>query len=105
MAKTLSEEDIDSIAQRVVRLIGEKLTAMPSACAPPQNAGPGEKLDRTIQSRLAYTKKELCAEIGLSPTTIWRLELLGRIKPVPGMKHKIYSRAEVMRFLAGERSK
>ena len=50
--------------------------------------------------RLAYTKYELCASLSLSPITLWRLEKRGLIHPIAGIRHKLYSVAEVKRFLA-----
>ena len=50
--------------------------------------------------RLAYTKKELLVSLSLSPVTLWRLEKRGLIHPIAGIRHKIYSVAEVKRFLA-----
>ena len=51
--------------------------------------------------RLAYTKKELLVSLSLSPVTLWRLEKRGLIHAVTGIRHKLYSVAEVKRFLAG----
>lgn len=51
--------------------------------------------------RLTYNKRELCAALGLKPTTIYKLEVIGRLVPIPGIRHKIYSRAAVEKFLAG----
>lgn len=51
--------------------------------------------------RLAYTRQELCEALKVSAVTLWRLERTGRIRPVPGVRHKLYSIAEVQRFLAG----
>ncbi len=51
--------------------------------------------------RLAYTKAELCAATGLAPITIWRLEKKGLLRPVPGIRHRLYSVAAVHRFLNG----
>ncbi len=50
--------------------------------------------------RLAYTKDELCTSLSLSPITLWRLEKRGLIHAVAGIRHKLYSVAEVKRFLA-----
>lgn len=50
--------------------------------------------------RLAYTKDELCTSLSLSPITLWRLEKRGLIHAVTGIRHKLYSVAEVKRFLA-----
>ena len=50
--------------------------------------------------RLVYTKDELCTSLSLSPITLWRLEKRGLIHAVTGIRHKLYSVAEVKRFLA-----
>ena len=50
--------------------------------------------------RLAYTKEELCTSLSLSPITLWRLEKRGLIHSIAGIRHKLYSVAEVKRFLA-----
>jgi hypothetical protein len=64
-----------------------------------------EKSKPQAPVRLAYTVKQLAAELGLSPVTIRRLEARRLIKSVPGIRHRIYSHAEVQRFLAGDRAK
>jgi hypothetical protein len=51
--------------------------------------------------RLTFTKKETQAVTGLSATSLWRLEVRGLLKPIPGIRHKIYSRAAVEKFVAG----
>jgi hypothetical protein len=44
----------------------------------------------------------LLAELSISSTTLWRLEVLGQLRAVPGLRHKLYARAEVERFLKVE---
>ena len=61
-----------------------------------------EQTGNATVEKLAYNKRELCAALGLCDTTLWRLEKLGRLNPVPGIRHKLYSKAEVARFLAGK---
>lgn len=51
--------------------------------------------------RLTYTKAELCKALGLSNTTLWRLEQRGLLKPLAGLRHKIYPVTAVEKFLAG----
>jgi len=65
----------------------------------------GDAFDNIPQlpPKLAYTIKELCAELSLSPDTIYKLECSGRLKAIPGVRRKIYSNAEVQRFLRGDR--
>lgn len=101
----LSKEEIEAIACRVVQLMGERLSLLP---APPDAQIQGPKSDHAlpqIPTRLAYTKKELCAELGLGPTTIWRLEVRGLLKSIPDIRRKLYSRSEVDRLLAGKTGK
>lgn len=52
--------------------------------------------------RLTYTKAELCKALRLSPTTLWRLEKKGLLEPIPGLRHKIFSRNAVERFIDGK---
>jgi len=52
--------------------------------------------------KLAYSTAELCAAVGISRVTAYRLEKRGLLRPVPGLRHKIYSREEVARFLSGK---
>lgn len=51
--------------------------------------------------RLAYNTRELATAIGISPVSIWRLRQRGLLNPIPGLRHKLFSRAEVDRFLRG----
>lgn len=104
MSRTLSNEDVDAIALAVVDLAVRRLTAPPPPVAQ-------ESADRThaflghdseVRPKLSYTAKELCAELSLSRDTIYKLEISGRLKSVPGIRHKIFSRDEVARFLNGE---
>jgi excisionase family DNA binding protein len=57
-----------------------------------------------LRPKLTYTAKELCAELSLSRDTIYKLESAGRLKAIPGIRHKIFSRAEVERLLRGDRA-
>jgi hypothetical protein len=53
--------------------------------------------------KLAFSKTELAASLGLSQVTLWRLEKRGLLKSVVGIRNKRYARAEVERFLEGRR--
>ena len=53
-------------------------------------------------ARIVYSKAELCEVLQISPVSAWRLEKRGLLMPVPGLRHKIYARAAVDRFLAGK---
>jgi hypothetical protein len=50
--------------------------------------------------RLAYTAAETCAALGISATTLWRLERLGLLTPVRHLRHRLYARSEIERFLS-----
>lgn len=49
--------------------------------------------------KLAYNADEACAALGIKRTTLWRFERRGLIAPVSGIRHKLYSVAEIKRFL------
>lgn len=55
-----------------------------------------------VLERLVYNRIELGQVLGLCETSIWRLERRGLIKPVPGLRHKLYSVEAVKRFIAGK---
>jgi hypothetical protein len=105
MARTLTDEDVGLIANRVVWLLGERLTtrAVPPAPGPPQQEP--ERATPQLPPRLAYTIKELSSESGISRVSIYRLEARGLLRPNPALRHKLNSRAEVERFLALDRAK
>lgn len=50
--------------------------------------------------RFTYTKAELAKALGLSSITIYRLEQRGLLHPVQGIRHKLFTIAEVDAFLA-----
>lgn len=100
MTRSLSDEDVESVDRRVVALIGEKIVAerpLPHEANPPAP----QALKEEVPVRMTYTIKQLAAELSLSPVSIYRLEVRGLIKSVLGIRRKIYTRAEVERFLAG----
>jgi hypothetical protein len=87
VARTLTDEDIDAIADRVVALIGKRLNA-----AAPTVVAPAPVPVTTAKApKLAYTKKELAEELSVSPISIWRLEQRGLLRSVPGLRTKLYS--------------
>lgn len=49
-----------------------------------------------------FTGDEVMAAIGISDTTLWRLEAQGHLKRAPGLHVRRYSRKTVMAFLNGE---
>lgn len=100
MARTLSDEDVDAVATRVVDMIVLRLSAPkpPEAAPPPAPPSPPAK---PLAPKLAYTLKELSDELGISKVSIYRFEIRGLLKPLPYFRHKVFSREEVERFLAG----
>lgn len=98
MARTLSDEDIDAIADQVIERLAETLTRKPVLVEKPPPAAPPQ-ITLTPAPKLAFTRKELCAELSMSVASITRLEQRGLIKPVLGLRTKLYSRTEVERYL------
>lgn len=52
--------------------------------------------------RLVLNRREACVALGLSATSMWRLEARGLIRPVPHLRTKLYSLVELQRFLNQE---
>lgn len=100
MGRTLSDEDVDAIARRLLKLIGDRFliedVSVPSA---PPAATPTPMLPK-VTPKLAYSLKELSAELGISKASIYRLTYRGLLKPLPHLRTKLFARAEVERFLA-----
>lgn len=97
MTRTLSDDDIDAIASRVVEMLSRRLANPPQPPPPPQQPAPTP----TLAPKLAYTLKELSAELGISRVSLYRFEVRGLLKPLPYFRHKVFSREEVERFLSG----
>ena len=100
MDTSLTDSDLDRIAVRVVGLIAGRLSLTTPSVAEASN--PHEYSGPQPPVRLVYSLKELASELGVSRVTIYRLEVRGLIKCVPGIRHKLYSKLEVERFLAGK---
>lgn len=98
MPQTLSDDDVEAIAQRVVQIIATRL----GSSGPNRETQPAPTAPAPTTEKLAYPIEELMAELGVSRTTIWRWEALGLLKPVPYLRHKIFARSEVERFLKGQ---
>jgi len=49
--------------------------------------------------RLAYTRKETAAALGVTPITIDRLARKGLLRPSRGMRRPLYTIREIERFL------
>ena len=68
-------------------------------------SGKNEAPTAPLTERLAYSLSDLKSVTGLSTTTVWRLEKRGLLRPVAGIRSKLYSRAAVDAFLSGSTSK
>jgi hypothetical protein len=98
MPQSLSDDDVEAIAQRVVQIIATRL----GSSDPKPESRPATPAPAPIKHKLVYPLDELMAELGVCKTTVWRWEALGLLKPVPYLRHKIYAREEVERFLKGQ---
>lgn len=54
--------------------------------------------------RIAYNAAEACKALGVSSVTLWRLEKRGVLKPIPGLRHRLYSVESLRRFAATGRA-
>ena len=98
MARTLSDDDIEAIGQRVIQIMGKRLGSF----EPKQENQSATLAPAPTFQKMAYSIEELMAELGVSRTTVWRWETLGLLKPIPYIRHKIYPRDEIERFLKGQ---
>jgi DNA-binding XRE family transcriptional regulator len=58
-----------------------------------------EQSTRSTKARLAYSRNELAALLGISARSLKRLEDRGLIKSSKALRTKLYPHHEVMRFL------
>jgi hypothetical protein len=58
-----------------------------------------QKSEPAIIERLTYTTKETCTALGVSSTTLWRIQARGLLHPIPGMRNKLFSVAAIHRFV------
>ena len=102
MGRTLTDEDLDAIAVRVVKIMAARLPEpalpLPQALPPPPAAAQPAK-DAPV--KLTYSLKELSEELGLSKASIYRLGARGLLRPLPYLRAKHFTRQEVDRFLGG----
>jgi len=97
MARTLTDDDVKALAVQLVDVLTQRLSAPPPAREEPTTSAP------QLKPKLAFTLKELSEELGLSKATLYRLEARGLLKSLPHLRHKVFARKEVERFLAAER--
>ena len=102
MPRILSDEDVEAIALRLVQNVCARLMAeeKPREVQPPPPPPAPPEPKMTVQPKLAYTVSELSAELGISKPTIYRLVYRRLLKPLPYLRHKVFPRTEVERFLA-----
>jgi hypothetical protein len=66
---------------------------------PAQETETREARVATDVERLTYNRAEVEHALGISTTTVWRLEKLGVIQPLLGLgRHKLYSVAAIRRL-------
>lgn len=58
-----------------------------------------------VQTKLAYTRDEAAAQLGLHPITISRLTERGELRPSRATRRPLYSHEELQRFLRDTASK
>jgi predicted DNA-binding transcriptional regulator AlpA len=104
MGKTLSDEDVEAIALRVVHIMGTRLGVIEPPAQPPPPPVPPES-PKQLPQKPTFTLNELSKELGLSKASIYRLTARRLLLPLPYLRIKIYSRAEVERFLRGPSGK
>ena len=51
--------------------------------------------------RLTYSTREACTALGVSPVTLWRLEKRGLLRPVAGLRTKLWPITELKAFVEG----
>jgi predicted DNA-binding transcriptional regulator AlpA len=55
--------------------------------------------------RLAFNLKETAATLGISEVSVWRLEKRGLLRPSRALRHPLWARSEIERFLADTQAK
>jgi len=96
MARTLTDDDVTAIADRILLVLSKRLSEPALPPAPPAPPSPPAKI---VPPKLAFTLAELAKELGVSKASVYRLEQRGLIKSLAYLRTKIYSRQEVERFL------
>ncbi len=100
MTRTLTDEDVNAIAERILVLMAERLGKRPEPAPAPAPPIAPREAPTPKASKLGYTLAELGEELGMSKATIYRLTTRGLLRPLPYIRTKIFTRQEVERFLA-----
>lgn len=59
--------------------------------------------DKPQVEALACRRREACRLLGgISTVSLWRLEKRGLIRPVPGLRHKLYAIQSLRDFVSGK---
>jgi hypothetical protein len=58
-----------------------------------------------IVERLAFNLRETAAALGISTVSVWRLEQRGLLRPSRALRHPLWARSEIERFLAETQAK
>jgi len=100
MERTLTDGDVQTIALRIVQIMGAKLISTEHRPEPPTPVTQPQQV-KVLEPKLAYSLKELSTELGISKVSLYRLEARGLLKSLPYLRTKVFSRAEVDKFLRG----
>lgn len=104
MNQTLSDADINAIAERVLDLAVQRLSSPRPVTVPQQPTTPPAEIRVVAPPKLAYSLRELSVELGVSRASIYRLIDRGLIKPLPYLRTKMFPRQEVDRFLSADKN-
>jgi hypothetical protein len=65
----------------------------------PPKTNPTKESVATLQTKLAYTRDEAAAQLGVHPITISRLCARGLLRPSRATRRPLFSHEELLRFL------
>lgn len=103
MPRTLTDEDCEALAEALLSRLAERLCT-PKPPPPPTPPISPPTIVPAQPERIAFSAEEACELLGVSRTTLWRLEIAGLVSAIPGLRKKLYSRATLDRFVAGKAS-
>ena len=61
----------------------------------------GERKTPPTITRLTFTANEVCQSLGIGRVTLWRLTTRGVLRPVPGIRNRLYSVKQIEAFADG----
>jgi len=65
---------------------------------------PFQEIQSAQPERGAFSTNEAATYLGISAVSLWRLEKRGLLKPLKVLRHNMYSRVELDRFLKANQS-